>query len=270
MENMKTDEIKITSKDINKISKRWIMGSQITWNYEKAMSIGYLWAMLPVIRKIYKSDDEKKEMMKIHSQFFNTTPHMGGFILGIDVATEEYERFNAKETVKGLKTGLMGPFAGVGDTLFGVLFPTIFGSIAAYMGQQGNIIGALIWLIVNIIILIFRYFTVRIGYNEGSKIITSSKGKLDALTSAATLLGVTVVGALIPTVVRANVVATFKAGDIVINGQEILNQIMPSLVSVLVVTFIYFLLGKKNMSSTKAIILVMISSILLYSIGILG
>lgn len=270
MENMKTNEAKLTKKDISSLSKRWIMGSQITWNYEKQMAVGYLWAMLPVIRKLYKDPEEQKEMLRTHVQFFNTTPHMGGFICGIDAATEEHEGYKAQETVKGLKTGLMGPFAGVGDTLFGVLFPTIFGSIAAYMGREGSMIGAIIWLLVNITILILRTFTAGIGYREGSKIITSAKDKLDALTAAATLLGVTVVGALVATVVKANVTATFKSGEITVKGQEILDQIMPCLVPVIVVAFIYWLLGRKKITSTKAIILVMVLSILLHVVGILG
>lgn len=270
MENMKTKEVKLTKKEINSISRRWILGSQITWNYEKSMGVGYLWAILPLLRKLYKDPNQLKEMMKTHVQFFNTTPHMGGLILGIDAATEEHEGYKAKEVVKGLKTGLMGPFAGVGDTLFGVLFPTIFGSIAAYMGQQGNATGVVIWLLVNIAILILRYFSTGVGYREGSKIITSAKDKLDALTAAATLLGITVVGALIPTVVKANVAASFTSGDVTVKGQDILDQIMPCLVPVLVVAGIYWLLGRKKMSSTKAILLVMVLSIVLYAAGILG
>lgn len=269
MENMKTNETKLTKKDINSLSRRWIMGSQVTWNYERQMGVGYLWAMLPIIRKLYKDPKDQKEMLKTHVQFFNTTPHMGGFILGIDAATEEHEGMKAKEAVKGLKTGLMGPFAGVGDTLFGVLFPTIFGSIAAYMGQEGNMVGAVIWLLVNIAILIFRTYSAGIGYQEGSKIITSAKDKLDALTAAATLLGITVVGALIATVVKANVTATFVSGEISVKGQEILDQIMPCLIPAAVVGGVYWLLGRKKMTSSKAILLVMILSIVLHAVGIL-
>lgn len=217
------------------------MGSQMTWNYEKQMGVGYLWAMLPIIRKLYKDPADQKEMMKTHVQFFNTTPHMGGFILGIDAATEEHEGMKAKEAVKGLKTGLMGP-----------------------------LIGALIWLLVNLAILTFRTFSAGIGYREGAKIITSAKDKLDALTAAATLLGITVVGALIATVVRANVTATFVSGEISVNGQDILNQIMPCLVPAAVVGGIYWLLGRKKMTSTKAIIIVMVLSIALHAMGILG
>ena len=91
MENMKTNtnETKLTKKDINSVSRRWILGSQITWNYEKQMAVGYLWAMLPIIRKLYKDPEQQKEMLKTHIQFFNTTPHMGGFICGIDAARSE-------------------------------------------------------------------------------------------------------------------------------------------------------------------------------------
>ena len=235
MENLKINQEKITDQDIKRVSKRWILASQITWNYEKMMGVGYLYAILPILRKLYKKSEDLKEMMRNHVQFFNTTPHMGGFILGIDAATEESGGKTAKDAASGIKTGLMGPFAGVGDTIFGVLIPTIFGSIAAYMGQNGNVTGVVIWLLVNIAILIFRYFTTGIGYREGTKLVTSAKDKLDALTHAATLLGITVVGALIPTVVKANIAANFKSGDVTLEGQAIVDQIMPSLVPVLVV-----------------------------------
>lgn len=276
MENLKTNQETIenqnviTGQELKKVSKRWILASQITWNYEKMMGVGYMYSMLPILKKIYKKPEEQKEMMKNHCQFFNTTPHMGGFILGIDMATEAQGGIAAKEAANGIKTGLMGPFAGVGDTIFGVLLPTIFGSIAAYMGQSGNVTGVVLWVLVNIAILLFRYFTVSIGYREGVKILTSAKDKLDALTHAATMLGITVVGALIPTVVKANVAAKFKSGDVVLEGQAILDQIMPSLIPVLVVAGVYLLLGKKKMTSTKAILLIMAASIIFYAIGFLA
>lgn len=138
------------------------------------------------------------------------------------------------------------------------------------MGQEGNMVGAVIWLLVNIAILIFRTYSAGIGYREGSKIITSAKDKLDALTAAATLLGITVVGALIATVVKANVTATFVSGEISVKGQEILDQIMPCLIPAAVVGGVYWLLGRKKMTSSKAILLVMILSIVLHAVGILG
>ena len=99
--------------------------------------------------------------------------------------------------------------------------------------------------------------------------LTATTG-MDALTHAATLLGITVVGALIPTVVKANIAANFKSGDVTLEGQAIVDQIMPSLVPVLVVAGIYFLLGKKKMTSTKAILIIMVASIVFYAIGLLA
>ncbi|RZH70110.1 PTS system mannose/fructose/sorbose family transporter subunit IID, partial [Staphylococcus aureus] len=85
-------------------------------------------------------------------------------------------------------------FAGVGDTIFGVILPTIFGSIAAYMGLQGNVTGVVIWVLVNILVVGARFTLLPLGYKQGAKLVTEFAARLNALTDAAILLGVTVVG----------------------------------------------------------------------------
>ncbi|EMF0307677.1 PTS system mannose/fructose/sorbose family transporter subunit IID [Enterococcus hirae] len=261
---------KINQKDLDKVSINWLYGSQLSWNYERMMGGGYLYSMLSIIEKLYGDDEETKiAMMNMQSQFFNTTPHMGGFILGIDIATEEAEGKQSKDTVSSLKTGLMGSFAGVGDTIFGVLFPTVFGSVASYLALQGNAIGVAVWVLVNLAILVFRFFSVRIGYTQGVKLVTSMSGHLNALTNAATLLGVTVIGAMIPSVINAQITWTFKTGDVELNLQETLDQIMPMMIPALLVGVIYWLLGKKYFNSTRAILAIMVLSILLRVFGIM-
>lgn len=261
---------KINQKDLDKVSINWLYGSQLSWNYERMMGGGYLYSMLPIIEKLYVDDEETKiAMMNMQSQFFNTTPHMGGFILEIDIATEEAEGKQSKDTVSSLKTGLMGSFAGVGDTIFGVLFPTVFGSVASYLALQGNAIGVAVWVLVNLAILVFRFFSVRIGYTQGVKLVTSMSGHLNALTNAATLLGGTVIGAMIPSVINAQITWTFKTGDVELNLQETLDQIMPMMIPALLVGVIYWLLGKKYFNSTRAILAIMVLSILLRVFGIM-
>lgn len=261
---------KISDKELDKVSKNWILGSQLSWNYEKMQGGGYLYSILPVLEKFYGNDKVKLgEMMDAESQFFNTTPHMGGFILGMDIATQEMEKETSKEAVASFKTGLMGPFAGVGDTIFGVLFPTVFGSIASYLAFEGNAIGVVIWILVNLLILIFRYYTVRIGYKQGVKLVSAMSNKLNALTSAATLLGVTVIGAMIPTVINANLSLKFEIGEITLSLQDTLNQIMPKMIPVILVAIIYYLLGKKYFNSTKAIVSIIVISILFRVLGIM-
>ncbi|MCP7006322.1 PTS system mannose/fructose/sorbose family transporter subunit IID, partial [Listeria monocytogenes] len=208
MANTKTEqdfEKVLKRRDLIAANFRWLFASQICWNYERMMSTGYLYSILPTLRKLYKTDDDLKDMMNMHNQFFNTNPMVGGLILGMDMAIEEREKKASKEVVTGLKTGLMGPFAGVGDTIFGVILPTIFGSIAAYMGLQGNVTGVVIWVLVNILVVGARFTLLPLGYKQGAKLVTEFADRLNALTDAAILLGVTVVGALIPTVIKATV-----------------------------------------------------------------
>ena len=106
--------------------------------------------MAPVLRKIYKKDDEYKMALNNHFNYFNSTTVMSSMILGATLAVEEKDGIAAKDTVQSLKTSLMGPFAGVGDTLVWVLWPTIIGSISGYMATAGNPLGAIISALCNI------------------------------------------------------------------------------------------------------------------------
>lgn len=272
-ENTKTNNqtaSKLTKKDLFRANWRWLWSSQICWNYERMMSTGYLYTMLPTIKKLYPKKEDRVAMMEMHNQFFNTNAYIGGFIVGMDMAIEEKKGRKSEEAVAGLKAGLMGTFSGVGDTIIGVILPTIFGSIGAYMGLKGNPIGAIIWLLVNFTVLFLRFSLLPLGYSQGEKLIYAAGDKLNRLTDAAILLGVTVVGALIPTVVNANVPLIYKSGKVVLKAQSILDQIMPSLVPVILVALCYWLLGKKGMTSTKLIIIVLISGVILGGFGIIG
>lgn len=266
-ENMKTRSL--TKKDLFRANWRWLWSSQICWNYERMMSTGYFYTVLPFLKRFYK-DDERVQMMDMENQFFNTNAYVGGFIIGMDLALQEKEGSKARETIAGIKTGLMGPFAGIGDTIVGVILPTIFGSIGAYMGLKGNPIGAIIWILVNLAVLFLRFIFLPLGYTQGEKLLETAKDKLNAITDAAVLLGVTVVGALIPTVITAKVPLVFKTGKVVLKAQSVLDQIMPALVPALLVALVYWLLGKKKVTSTKIIIFVLILGIVLSYFHILG
>nr|WP_241153416.1 PTS system mannose/fructose/sorbose family transporter subunit IID [Enterococcus mediterraneensis] len=259
-----------TKKELLQMNTRWIFTSQICWNYERMMSTGYLYSILPFLEKNYPNKQDLQSMLRMHNQFFNSNPMTGTLILGIDQAIEEKEGIKSKEVVTGIKTGLMGPFAGVGDTLFGVLLPTIMGSIAAYMGLQGNVTGVLLWIAANISVVVLRYFLMLSGYRQGTKLVNEMGNRLQILTDTAILLGMTVVGALIPTVVNAPISFIYKSGEVEMKLQEILDQVMPSLIPVLLVMLVYHLLGKKKMTSSKAILFIMILGIVLYNLHILG
>ena len=260
----------ITKKDISKVRYRWLLLGEAAWNYEKMQGLGYCFSMLPILRKLYPDPDDLKKALNKHMQFFNTHQEFAEIILGIDIAMEEKEGINSLEAVSAIKTGLMGPLAGIGDTLFGVIANTILFSIGSYMALEGNPAGIIMYLIWGCIRVAMRGAFIHIGYREGTKIISNLGDKMNRITEAASTLGLTVVGALIPSVINANVPFVFKSGDVTLELQSILDQIMPALIPVLLVGLVYALLNRKGMSSFKAIIFVMLLGIVCSVVGILG
>jgi PTS system mannose-specific IID component len=259
----------VTKKDLRHVFIRWLLGGQLGWNYERMQGLPYCYSIIPVLKKLYKDPDDMKKALKLHLQFFNTNPYLAPLVLGVDAAIEEKEGIKADDAIVGVKTGLMGPFAGVGDTIFGVIAGTVFGSIAAYMGQNGLATGVLIWFLYNIVRIFLTYWFIGIGYTQGTKLVENVGGKLKSLTSAANILGLTVVGALIPTVVHAQIPLVFTMGKVTMKLSDIFNQIMPALIPVALVGFVYWLLGRKKMNSVYAILIVMVLGIVLYNIHII-
>lgn len=266
-----TSSYKLTKKDFNQINRRSLFAYQLGWNYERMQASGYLYTILPQLRKIYgDGTPELKEMMKTHTQFFNTSNFFNTIIMGIDIAMEEKEKVKAKDSVQGLKVGLMGPFAAIGDSIFASLIPTIFGALAANMAINGNPIGAFIWLAAQIAVMVFRWKQLEFAYKEGVSLVTTMQHRLENLTNAATLLGVFMVGALVATMIKVKFAWMPHIGKLTIDVQNNIDMILPKLLPLGIVLAIYWLLGRNKMSSTKAIFIVLVVSIILSALGIIG
>ncbi|WP_250815107.1 PTS system mannose/fructose/sorbose family transporter subunit IID [Clostridium swellfunianum] len=261
---------KLDKKILDKVFFRWLLASQTAWNYEKMQGLGYCYAMLPALRKIYKDEDELNEAVKNHLQFFNCNIITGQFILGANLAIEESGGAKSKDAVASIKTGLMGPLAGIGDTIFGVTWNTVFGSIAAYMALQGSAIGCYIWIIANIVKIVISKGFLIAGYKQGVKLVTSIGDVLKNVTDSASMLGLMVIGALIPTVIKAKVPYVYTSGQVKLVAQEMIDKIMPALIPLSIVGLTYWLLGRKRMNSTRVIILLIVLSIIAFNFKILG
>ena len=264
-----TTGYKLTKADFQQINRRNLVGFQAGWNYERMQHTGYLWIILPQLRKIYGDNTEElKIAARTHcAPFFNTSNFLNTIITGIDLAIEEEEGMESLETVASLKTGLMGPLASIGDSIFGSLLPTIFGALAANMAMQGNPLGIFIWIAVNIVVDWFRCKQTYIAYDQGMKLVTTMSDQLNAITDAATVMGVFMVGALVSTNVGIVISAPIDLGGVTVDLQHIANMICPKLVPAALVGFVYWLLGKKGMTSTKAIFIVLILAIILGGLG---
>ena len=204
---------------------------------------------------------------------------MGDIIVGMNVAIEEATCDRAGlEVAASIKTALMGPFAGIGDTIFGMIAGAVFGSIAASMALEGSSIGIIIWTIWNLAVIFLRFKMFDLGYSQGIKLVTTLSGKMNALTEAASVLGLTVVGCMIASMVK------FPLGSLsmvlgkdtdgtdlvsVFDLQLYADKIMPALFPAILSALCYWLLGKKWMNSNRLIIVVILAAILLVYLGIL-
>ncbi|MDU6535660.1 MAG: PTS system mannose/fructose/sorbose family transporter subunit IID, partial [Intestinibacter bartlettii] len=165
-------------------------------------------------------------------------------------------------------SGLMGPLAGVGDSLCVVIPWTIFGAIAANMAIDGSPVGIFLWIAVSVAIKLCSFPLFKAGYFSGTKLVNALESKMKSITKGTSILGLMVVGGLISTVIRTTVGFSFVQGEIEMTGQSILDQIMPGLLPAAIVAIMYYLLGKK-VKPTYLILLVIAISIVLYSLGVL-
>lgn len=194
-------DLKLTKKD--RISVWWrstfLQGS---WNYERMQNGGWAFAMIPAIKRLYKTKEERADALKRHLEFFNTHPYVASPVLGVTLALEE-ERANGAPiddiTIQGVKIGMMGPLAGIGDPVFWFTVRPILGALAASLAMNGNILGPIIFFFAwNIIRMAFMWYTQEFGFKAGSRISDDlSGGLLQDITKGASILGMFILGSLV-------------------------------------------------------------------------
>ena len=193
--------LKLTKKD--RLSIWWrstfIQGS---WNYERMQNGGWAFSLIPAIKKLYKTKEERSAALTRHLEFFNTHPYVASPIIGVTLALEE-DRANGAQvddvTIQGVKVGMMGPLAGIGDPVFWFTVRPILGALGASLAMAGNILGPIIFFLGwNIIRMAFTWYTQELGYKAGSEITKDmSGGILKDITKGASILGMFILAVLV-------------------------------------------------------------------------
>lgn len=271
---MKTVENKITKKDLDRVFWRLHI-LQITNNFESMQAIGFLSTFVPVLERLYADapKEQKVEAMKRHLQFYNSHLNSNALIIGIAAAVEETTDEEEKDTVTAIKTGLMGPLAGVGDSVLKFTVLPIFGSIGASLAFAGSLMGPiLMFVLYNIISMGTKYYGIHYGYSKGMELISKSGNNvLTRLYNFSNVVGLMVIGALIASIVKVNTVFQFTVGENEIVFQELFDKVMPGLLSLLLTTLIYFILRKTNgKHASKLIFGIMVLAVILTYFGVLG
>lgn len=194
-------KLKLTKKD--RLSIWWrstfIQGS---WNYERMQNGGWAFSLIPAIKKLYKTKEERAAALTRHLEFFNTHPYVASPIIGVTLALEE-DRANGSPvddvTIQGVKVGMMGPLAGIGDPVFWFTVRPILGALGASLAMAGNIMGPIIFFFAwNIIRMAFTWYTQELGYKAGSRITEDLSGSLlQEITKGASILGMFILGSLV-------------------------------------------------------------------------
>lgn len=268
---------KISKKILNSVLLR-TQTTQFGHNYERMQSLSFTYDIIPIIKELYKDSPKEEQVnaLKRHLEYFNTHPLAIPFIIGVTAAIEESIDEDHKDSVTNIKSGLMGPFAGLGDSMLNLTWFPIAGSIGASMCvNNGSIIGPIImFLMINLLYWPLKYFGLKYGYEKGLGILKgrgiSNLKIFDRLSNFANVLGIIVVGGLIATTVKVNTGLTIPSGEGVIALQDSINMIMPALLPALATTICYFLIKKGNGKNTATVILgVLVVCIILSYFGIL-
>ncbi|HEM2612487.1 TPA: PTS mannose/fructose/sorbose transporter family subunit IID [Streptococcus suis] len=261
---------KVTKVELKKVFKRSFMYGS-SWNYERMQNLGFLYTILPVLKKLYPDKDLASPAMKRHLEFFNTHQTAAPFILGVTSAMEEQEGNEGADSITGIKVGLMGPLAGLGDSLFWLTLVPICFSIGASYSKDGGALGIFIALMLfNVINIPVKYFGLKYGYTKGSSLIqeNNTKGTLNRITSMATALGLVLVGDLIPSMVGINFGLEFKQGELVISVQEMITKLIPGFIP-MALTLLMCKLIRKGKNPVVLIFSVMAIGVILVVLGIL-
>ncbi|CRX42132.1 PTS mannose transporter subunit IID [Yersinia enterocolitica] len=251
-----TGEKKPTPADIRGVFIRSNL-FQGSWNFERMQALGFCFSMVPAIRRLYpENSEERKQAIKRHLEFFNTQPFVAAPILGVTLAMEEQKANGAEiddAAINGIKVGLMGPLAGVGDPIFWGTVRPVLAALGAGIAMSGSLLGPLLFFVLfNLVRLLTRYYGVAYGYSKGVNIVSDMDGGLlQKLTEGASILGLFVMGALVNKWTHVNIPVvvskiTNSAGETTVTTvQTILDQLMPGLVPLLLTFGCMWLLRRK-------------------------
>ena len=246
---------KLTNKDLKKLGLR-SMFYQTGFTFEKMQGNSFGWSILPGLEKIHGKDSEEvsKALDEYGVDFINTEQHAASFLMGLVLSMEENRA--DRKLIKNMKTGLFGSFAGIGDAIFW------FASLC----KQHSILGPIFFLAFWILMAVSRVFFLKAGYKLGSGAISKLTENAKALTKGAGILGVMVVGAMIPSYVTFAFPEKLKLFGTV-GVQSIFDSVIPNLLPALFVGILYYIFKKKKVSIVVLILAIIAFAILMSLLG---
>lgn len=263
------NKISLTKKDILKTWNLWYLQPEISNSFERMQAISFCASMTHSLKKLYPNEKDYSEALQRHLQFFNTEGIWGSIIHGVTLSLEE-QKANGEaiesEMITNIKTGLMGPMAGIGDTLTWATLKPLFYSIGVTFAMEGSAIGAFIPLLFAIVTYIIGYNVINFGYTMGKESVTKmlSSGMINKVIVSTGILGLFMMGALSASYIKLSTPLVFTLANAKnpIAIQKILDSIVPGLLPLAVVMSIYWYFKNKG-QNYNAVLIIMIGGSLL-------
>ena len=286
---------KVSKKSLNSSFWRWFYGNLTCFSHEHMQTFGYMWSMLPIIQELYETKDEQAEKLQTYYPFFNTEPQIGSIVVGITAGLEEARANGAEEIddemINGIRAGLMGPLAGIGDSLIvGTYIPVLLG-IALGLAEGGSIIGPLFYIVVwNVTSIFFQKWIYNKGYELGGSAVEVIVGEqATALRESVIVMGQVIVGAMAGTWVAITTSVQLTTSiqnktEMVIEGSKVIEKVtgtqevpvllqekldgaFPGVLTLLFVLGCWWLMAKKAISPIKIMLLMVVVAIVGVLVG---
>ncbi|MGL6052500.1 MAG: PTS N-acetylgalactosamine transporter subunit IID [Aeromonas salmonicida] len=249
----------LTKQDINRFAWRSLL-LQASFNYERMQASGWLYGLLPALQKIHTNPRDLSRAMKGHMGFFNTHPFLVTFVMGIVLAMERSKQ--NVNSIQSTKIAVGAPLGGIGDAMFWLTLLPICGGIGADLALQGSIMGAVFFfLLFNVVHFGLRFGLAHYAYRMGVAAIPVIKANTRKVGHAASIVGMTVIGALVATYVRLGTTLEITAGDAVVKLQaDVLDKLMPAFLPLLYTLAMYALI-RKGWSPLRLIVITVVLGI---------
>ncbi|WP_010238497.1 PTS system mannose/fructose/sorbose family transporter subunit IID [Clostridium arbusti] len=236
---------------------------------------GFCYSLMPFINKFYPDSKDRKEALTRQMSYFSATIPLSTFIMGLTASMEKENSIRDDfdtTSINAVKSSLMGPISGIGDSIFWGVIRVIAAGVAVSMGQSGNVLAPIIFLLLfNIPAIVIKYYATFLGYSLGSKYIEKlyASGLINILTKAASIVGLIMVGGMTSQMVIFKTTVQFKMGGTsVLNLQNMLDQIFVGIVPLAITLICFYLMRNKKVSINILLIGVIILGILLSALGI--
>ncbi len=267
----------LNPKDLKRIFATWFFTTELSNSYERLQALAFCNAISSGLRKIYKDDEAGfREALQRHLQFYNSEGTFGCVIHGITLSLEEQKAKGVEmpaEVITGLKTGLMGPLAGIGDTIiWGTIKPIIL-ALGCSFALTGNSLGAVIPYIYPIVIVVIGYYLLKLGYHVGKESVMRfmKSGVINDIITGSSILGLFMMGALSSSYVKVSTPLKLTMQNAnPIELQAILNQIAPGLLPLCVIFGIYYYFKNKGQNYNKVLLTIILISMVASFLKVLG